>query len=352
MTERVPDAVGVLVVNDSPTVRASLRHALAGAEGVTLVGEASSGREAIELVHRLAPDLVLLDVVMAGMDGFATTRTIMSEAPTPIVLMSGVVDTRNVAIAMDALRAGALAIVEQLPPPGDPARARRVDDLARLCRAMSRVKVRSARPAPAPAPPRHSLPDDAPLEAIGIVASTGGPPVLAEILGGLPREGLPPVLLVQHIAAGFVDGFVRWLGDTTGHRVRVAADGDDAEPGGVWVAPSGQHLRLGADGRLALGDDPPVGSFRPSGTALLRSLARLGPAAVGIILTGMGDDGADGAVDLAATGGVVLAQDDESSAVWGMPAAAVRRGCVRRTLPPAALAAWLLDRVQLGRRGA
>jgi len=342
--------VGVLIVNDSATVRASLRMALGGAEGIAVVGEASGGVEALELVRKRSPDLVLLDVVMSGMDGYAATRAIMAEAPTPIVLMSGVVDTRDVATAMEALRAGALAIVEQLPPRDDPSYRSRVEALARLCRAMSRVRMRPAPPPAVPVVPRARRPEDGRVAAIGVVASTGGPPVLAEILGAMPTRGLPPILVVQHIAAGFVDGFAQWLGRTTGHDVRVAGDGARAAPGTVWIAPHDRHLRAARDGALILGDDPPVGHFRPSGDALLRSLAPFGAEAIGLVLSGMGEDGAEGAATLAAAGGIIVAQDEASAAVWGMPQAAVRRGCVTRSLPPAGIASWLLDRVGVAAR--
>ena len=222
---------------------------------------------------------------MSGMDGFATTRAIMAEVPTPIVLMSGVVDTRDVAAGMEALRAGALAIVEQLPARDDPAFAARVDALARLCRAMSRVRVQPAVAAAPLPPPRASRGDDGHVAVIGIVASTGGPPVLAEMLAALPVGTLPPILIVQHIAAGFVEGFARWLAGTSGHDVRVAADGERATPGTVWVAPHDRHLRAGREGTIVLGDDPPVHLFRPSGNALLRSLAPFGGEAIGVVLT-------------------------------------------------------------------
>lgn len=350
MSDRSRPAVGVLIVNDSPTVRASLRMALAGAEGITVAGEATSGREALHLVRQRRPDLVLLDVVMGGMDGYATTRAIMAEVPTPIVLMSGVVDTRDVATGMEALRAGALAIVEQLPSRDDPAFASRVEALARLCRAMSRVRVQPAPSAAAAPPPRASRVEDGQVAVIGIVTSTGGPPVLAEMLGALPVGRLPPVLVVQHIAAGFVDGFARWLGGTTGHDVRVAVDGAHAAAGTVWVAPHDRHLRMGRDGTLALGDDPPVHLFRPSGNALLRSLVPFGGEAIGMVLTGMGEDGADGAAALAASGGTIIAQDEVSAAVWGMPQAVIRRGIATRTLAPAGIVSWLLDRLRLAPR--
>jgi two-component system chemotaxis response regulator CheB len=339
--------VRIVIVNDSATMRAALRAALAGVEGVEVVGEAADGAAAPVVVAAKRPSVVLMDVVMPRVDGYAATRAIMARSPVAIVLVSSVVNPRDVAVAMEALRSGALAIVEALPSPHDPAYGFRRDALVRLLRAMARVPVPPPTRAGATRPARAvgvKPGAGTTAAAVGVVASTGGPGALVEVLR--PASGLasPPVLLVQHLARGFAEGFARWLGQATGRNVRLAEHQQPLERGAVYVAPDDRHLGLDAGLRAVVSDDPPVGPFRPSGTWLLRSLARaLGPCARAVVMTGMGDDGADGAVELRRAGGRVAVQDAATSVVFGMAQATVERGGADDVLPLDALAAWVCD---------
>lgn len=338
----------VVVVNDSATVRASLRHALAAAPDVTVVGEAADGEAAVEVAAALRPSLVLMDVVMPRVDGYAATRAIMARCPVPIVLLSSVVNPRDVAVAMESLRSGALAIAEALPPPHDPDYARRRDALLHLVRSMARVPVGESRDvtaasrlAPARAV-RASKP--VPATALGLVASTGGPGALVTIFRGLEGRSIAPVLLVQHLAQGFAEGFARWLGATIGRTTRIPAHLEALARDCVYVAPDDRHLGVDALGRAVLSDAAPVGLFRPSGTWLLQSMATsLGPRARAAVLTGMGADGADGAVALRGAGGRVAAQSEASCVVYGMPGQTVARGGADIVLPPEHIAAWLIE---------
>jgi two-component system chemotaxis response regulator CheB len=333
--------VRVLVVNDSRTIRASLRAALHGQKGVEVCAEAASGADAVALVASKRPDVVLLDVVMAGMDGFATTRAIMGRAPTPIVLMSSVVNPRDVSVAMDTLRSGALAIVEGLPAADTPEYESRRAALVHLLRSMSRVAL-GPRVRDRDGAPLASVDDgESTVRVVGIAASIGGPQALAEILTRIPRVAFPPMVIVQHIADGFVAGFCEWLGRETGHAVALAEDGGALAPGRVYVAPQARQCGVDGDLKLRLSDAPPIGVFRPSATHLFRSLAPLGSKAVGVILTGMGEDGAAGACELRARGGTVVAQDEATSLVYGMPRAVVDRGCATHVLGLAEIARFL-----------
>jgi two-component system chemotaxis response regulator CheB len=337
----------VLVVDDSEVARRLLVSVLAGAGGLGVVGEASSGAEAVRLAGRLRPDVITMDVQMPGMDGLETTRRIMERHPAPIVVVSGGHDPHDLAHSMRALDAGALAALRKPHGPLDPGFAAEVAELVSTVRLMAEVKVFRRRPAPSPPASSPAAPagDGAsrprpPAELVAVGASTGGPAALAGILRGLPAATPVPVLVVQHITPGFETALVTWLDETTPLRVRLAADGQRPTAGEVLVAPAGSHLGLSAAGRVRIGEDPPLAGHRPSATYLFASVARaLGARAVGVILTGMGSDGVAGLLQLRRAGGTVLAQDQASCVVPGMPAAAVAAGAVDEVVPLERLAA-------------
>lgn len=332
----------LVIVNDSATVRAALRHAFAGVPDMTVVGDARDGAHALEVVTAQRPSVVLMDILMPVMDGYAATRRIMATIPTPIVLVSGSMNPRDSGVAMEALRSGALAIVELLPPTSDPAYAVRRAALLHLVRSMAQVKLHAltARVGTRPTRPPTAIEGD--VAVIGIVASTGGPNAVLELLRMLPPRVMPPLLIVQHIARGFATGYARWIADATGHPTSVAVDQAPARRGEVYIAADERYLGLDASMHLVVSDEPQVGLFRPSGNYLFNSLARsMGRRARGVVLTGMGDDGADGAVALRRSGGRVAAQDEATSVIYGMPRAAVERGGADIVLPLLDIPAWL-----------
>lgn len=336
--------IRVLVVNDSATARAALRVALGDEKDIEIVAELSSGERAVEEVARLAPDVVLMDIVMPHADGYEVTRQILRARRIPILMISASVSPQDVAVALDALRAGAIAVLEAPPSPSDPAydlKRRAIIHTIRSAAALPRSRA-AVTPIPVGAPTLVEVEHPGRLfSVVGMVASLGGPPVVAEILGALPPDH-PPVLLVQHIESSFVDGFVMWLGSVVKTKVVIATEGAELERGTVYIAPAEHHLALTRDGRISLPTRPPIGGFRPSGTFLLQSVAKaFGRRALGIILTGMGRDGAEGASAIHDAEGFVIAQDEASCAVAGMTNSARARNAVDVSLVPSAIAAHI-----------
>ncbi len=356
--------VRVLVVNDSATMRLALRLAFHREADVEVVAEVANGELAIAAVDQHLPDVVLMDVVMPGMDGYEATRRIMQKRPTPILMISSVVNPRDVHVALEALRAGALAVAESLPSPNDPQyeskRRFLVGSVTTLARANPARRVAgtpstyrtpgalsASGPASSPSSSSAAATRHAPrlAQAIGIITSTGGPTALMEVLKGLRPGDAPPLLVVQHIARGFGVGLARWLGDVTGHKVKLAEEGESLVRGRVYIAPDDQHLGLSSGGAVALSSDPPIGYFRPSGTHLLRSMAAaLGSRSAAVVLTGMGRDGAEGAAAIREAGGAVAVQDEASSVVYGMPRAALERVTDAEVISLGDVAPWIRAR--------
>ncbi len=342
--------VRVVVAEDSPTARALLVAILRSDPIFEVVGEAADGVEAVEMVKALRPDVVTMDIQMPRLDGFEATKTLMIEAPTPIVIISSL-DVASVTVSVAALAAGALAVLPKPVGVTAPDFARVSRHLLMTVRAMSEVKlvrrwplVPAYKGAPG-RPPTGGGPIDPGLACLVIAASTGGPAAIHRVLKQLDPQSTPPILIVQHISHGFAEGMASWLDQATSLKVRLAAAGQVIEPGCVYLAPDHVHLGLSGRGTIALSSSAPLIGFRPSASHLFESAARaLGKNATGVILTGMGSDGVEGLRVLHRMGGHVVAQDQATSDVYGMPQAAAQAGVVDKVLPLDEIAPYLQQR--------
>lgn len=342
--------IRVVVAEDSPTVRELLVSILESEEDIRVVGQARNGREAVDLALRLRPDLITMDVQMPVLDGLEATKEIMVGAPTPILIVSSrAVSPSQVELSLDALKAGALMVVPTPVSPLSEGFDHQRAQLVSMVRAMSQVKVvrrwsgRTSAPPPAPRGAKE------PVRLVAIGASTGGPAAVQQILSALPRDFPVPIVLVQHIAAEFATGLAQWLASSCRLRVRIAEQGERMEARTAYLSPDHRHLGVRRDGTIALSAAAPIGGFRPSATALFASVARAyGPRAAAVILTGMGRDGVDGLRLVHESGGLVIAQDEATSVVYGMPREAVIAGVVNEVLPLQEIAPRLAKELHTG----
>ncbi|WP_372399135.1 chemotaxis-specific protein-glutamate methyltransferase CheB [Azospirillum sp. HJ39] len=350
--------IRVLVVEDSPVIQQLLSHVIGSDPRLEVAGIASSGEQALRMIEREAPDVVSLDIRLPGIDGFEVTSRIMRQTPLPIVVVAS--DVRDLDIPMRALQAGALAVVEK---PGSMARADYQTVAHHLCTQlviMSQVKVirhritaRAARPAnasaelpPVPPPTAAAVTAEGNIRrfrALGLVASTGGPAALSRILRELPAGFPLPVFVVQHMGAPFMAGFANWLGTVSALPVRLGEQGTTPRPGTVYVAPGDRHMQV-ENATIRLSDAPMVCGQRPSGEVLFQSMARgYGAAGIGVLLTGMGEDGARGLADMHRTGAYTIAEHASTAVIHSMPGTAVRLGGAVEELPLDRVAARLLQ---------
>jgi two-component system chemotaxis response regulator CheB len=342
--------IRLLVVDDSPTARQLLVGIFQRDAEIEVVGVAGNGRQAIELANRLRPDVITMDLHLPDIDGYQATKEIMITAPTKIVIVSANAMAREVTAAVRAMRAGALTLLLKPPGPSDAQFDRKAAELISTVKAMAEVKVvrhhyRETLEGVVPErrermPRTEPLPRRAPVRGVAIAASTGGPPALQKLLADLPYDFPVPILVVQHIGAHFTQSFATWLDSVVPLSVVVASPGAPLGPARVYVAPEERHLGVTASGHSAFLDDgPALDGFRPSATYLFESVARaFGDGGVGLMLTGMGCDGVRGLRTLRAAGGLVIAQNEQSCVVYGMPGAVVAEGLAHRVLPLEAIA--------------
>jgi two-component system chemotaxis response regulator CheB len=316
--------IRVVVVEDSMSQRARLVQALEADGDIKVVGEAATAVDALTLTERLRPDVVTVDLVLPGKGGLVAIEQVMAKAPTPILVLSSRITDICSAAAVETLLAGA---VEALPKP---------ESWDAEAESMLRTRVRLLRGVTVlPHPRGNRFARDAAhawVPVVAIAASTGGPAALAQILSSL--DGLrAAVLVVQHLHPELFHGFVSWIARISALPVAIAADGAALRQGSVYIGPAGRHLRLAASGRLEVGTEPPT-IRRPSADELFASLAtHAKQTAVGVLLTGMGEDGAAGLRAMRERGGATITQDSASSVVDGMPAAARRIGAAAEVHP-------------------
>jgi two-component system, chemotaxis family, protein-glutamate methylesterase/glutaminase len=324
----------VLLAEDSTVVRDHLVHVLEADDQLSVVATASDGEEAVRLAERVRPDVIVLDIHMPRMNGYDAARAIMERAPAPIVMATASANRSDTRHAFDALACGALMLIEKPVGLDHPRADEAGRELVRTVRLMAEVKVVRRWPARTPAV-RAAPSRRPPPRVIAIGASTGGPAVLSELLGAMPSPLGAPVLVVQHIAPGFTGAFADWLATSTRQPVKLPESGELVRADTVYVAPPEKHMGITASGRIVLGTRRAPNGFCPSASHLFGSVAdAFGPRATGIVLTGMGRDGAEGLGRLRKAGGLTIAQDEASSVVFGMPGAAVESGAAELVLPP------------------
>lgn len=340
--------LNVLVVDDTHTTRLLLAHAINNEPDMQVVGEASDGVQAVKLARQLTPDVILMDIVMPKMDGLQATREIMHTTPCPIVLISASFEPQETDIAFQAIKAGALTLLQKPTGLQSATHITEMSMMLNTLRTMSQVKVihHWQKPEKVPAVP-VGVPANLPAvqpELVAVVSSTGGPGALSEIIRQLPSDFSVPVVIVQHIAPDFVVSLTAWLKSVTPLAVEVAKEGDTPRPGRIYLAPGDAHLKL--NGLKTFVYDRERGKMRhmPSGDLLLSSVAKAyRSSAVGIVLTGMGDDGARGLREMYDAGAFTIAQDKETSVVFGMPQEAIRLGAAHLVLPLNAIGQTIIE---------
>ena len=360
--------IRVLIVDDSAVYREFLAHFLESDPCIEIAGAVRDGAAAFEAVDALHPDVITMDINMPGMNGYDVTRRIMESSPTPIIVVSAAEDAGEVKMSFRAVESGAVAMVPK-PRGGDsPDSAAQSRELILMVKLMAEVKVVrrwSRKPGPAVAvtgpqaasgpsgtsPRPRQRPISAPTgcDAVLIGASTGGPLPIRTILSALPPGFPAAVLVVQHISSGFGAGFAEWLAGASRLPVHIPVEGEPVVPGNVYIAPDEAHMDVHAGPRIWLDHGEPENGLRPSVSHLFRSAASVyGRRAVGILLSGMGRDGAEELKALRDLGAVTFAQDQESCVVFGMPGEAVRLGGASYTMPPEAIASAVVSLAETG----
>lgn len=349
--------IKVLIVEDSVVVQKALTHILESDPGIKVIGRACNGEEAIAFLKNGKPDIITMDILMPVMDGIEATRRIMKTTPLPIVIVSANWSPEEVEKTFIAMEAGAVSVLEKPQGLGHPDYKKQAKTLITTVKLMSEVRVvkrwgRVRQDAPvtfAPLKGETAVKTSAAIELVAIGASTGGPPVIQTILSKLPKEFPVPVMIVQHIVPGFIQGMAEWLEHNTGMPVHIASQGEYLLAGHVYLAPDDFYMGIKKGGRIVLSKAEVENGLRPSVAYLFKSVAEvLGRHAVGVLLTGMGRDGADELKVMREKGAITIAQDKESSVIHGMPGEAITIGAAMYVLPPDKIARTLGDIVSAG----
>ncbi|MBW4665387.1 MAG: chemotaxis-specific protein-glutamate methyltransferase CheB [Chroococcus sp. CMT-3BRIN-NPC107] len=348
----MPDPISVLLVEDSPVALEILNRLLASSSDIKVVGKASNGKEALDLIPRLQPKVICTDLHMKEMDGLELTKQVMENHPRPILVVSTSVQKEDTNTIFELLQAGA---VDVFPKPNtglasDYEQVKR--ELINKIKILSGVTVFTKRQTPAINTPNSannfafSANITGAIKIITIGASTGGPQALHKIIAQLPSNLPVPVVCIQHISQGFLQGLVDWLDSECKVKVKIAQVGEIPERGTVYFAPDQNHLELNSQGKFIYGSSLPVDGHCPSVTVTFKSVARFyGKATMSILLTGMGKDGALGMQAISAAGGITIAQDEKTCVVFGMPSEAIALGVVQHVLPVQDIASLLLKNI-------
>lgn len=346
--------VRVLLATSRHDLEKLVENASRADEATVLLGVARSNADAVRMARELSPDIVTMQLRLKGRDSDEAIREIMMSAPVPIVVLSEENDAALGTVSARALEAGALAVIPAPAPLEGQMDNTETDKFLATLKAMAQVKV--VRQWPKKTAGHHDDADSggrkAPIGIVGIAASTGGPAAIRSILTRLSCTFPAPVLIVQHMSNGFIDGVAASLDASVPMRVKVATDGERLRAGVAYLAPDGCQLGVSGQSRIRVSDDAPVDGFRPSGSYLFNSIARgFNARSLAVVLTGMGSDGTGGLRALRKAGGRVIAQDEASSAVFGMPKSAIGAGLVDFVLPLPSIGEKILTLAQSAANG-
>jgi two-component system chemotaxis response regulator CheB len=342
--------IRVLLVEDSQLTLVILRRILKSSPQIEVVGEARTGLEALELIPKVQPDVICTDLHMPQMDGLEFTSEVMALYPRPILVISSWVHEEDNPHVFQLLQAGALDIFPK-PSAGLSTDNKLLNqELINKIQILAGVKVfKKKRKPPSQVKRLETFSSKSYLKPkiVAIGASTGGPQVINELFAQLPSDFPVPVICVQHICLGFLQGFIDWLATSCRLPIQIAQPRDTPKPGTIYFPPEQQHLELDDKGRFICSNSPPLDGHRPSVTVTFKSVAKFyGRATVGILLTGMGRDGAEGMQYIAQAGGLTIAQDEATSVIFGMPKEAIDLGAAKLVLPIQAIAPRLLELLQ------
>jgi len=348
MTEK--QKIKVLIVDDSPSVLDLISYILNSDPQIEVIGTALTGKRALEFLKNNKPDIITMDMAMPEMDGLEATQTIMETNTIPIIIVSASWSPSEVSDTYRALEAGAISIMEKPRGIGHPDHNKMAIELINAVKTMSEIKVvrRWAKRKMEKEEPLTGISEKeyekSDIRIIAIGASTGGPPVIHDILSQIPKNLSIPILLVQHIARGFLEGFKDWLVKSTGFPVSIAVDMEKIIPGHCYIAPNDYQMGVTANGTIELSNsDPAVTILCPSVSFLFQSIAETyGRNAIGILLTGMGKDGARELKMMRDKGAITIAQDESSSVIYGMPGKAVEIGAAKYILSPEQIAETII----------
>lgn len=340
--------IRVLIVDDSRVVQEFLSYIFRSDPEFSIAGIAGSGEEAIVKTAELKPDIITMDINMPGISGIEATTRIMETTATPIVIVSGAEGVTESSSVFRLLEAGALAVVQRPPDMRHPGFKEVCSDMLKTVRLMSEIKVVSlvkrsqTLPTHPPKQSKDEILQKPGIQLIALGASTGGPNTIQKILSSIPKNINVPVVIVQHITKGFIHGMLEWLSATSAIPLRVASQGEMLLKGTAYFAPDDFHLGVSNKMTAILDLRPPENGIRPSVDYLFRSVSKsFGAGVAGILLTGMGKDGAVALKILKDQGAITIVQDEESSTVFGMPGEAVKLGAATYILPPGEIAALI-----------
>ncbi|MFM2311503.1 MAG: hypothetical protein RLZZ04_779 [Cyanobacteriota bacterium] len=347
--------IRVLIVEDSVIFQTVLKNIFSTSPEIEVVGTASNGIEGLALIPQLDPDVICTDFHMPKMDGLEFTKQVMVKYPRPILVISISVQTEQRHRIFELLEAGAVDIFPKPRSSVDP------DTQINQLRLINKIKILAGVKVFRKRTPQASLkPDFFPntlrptslnaastIKIVAIGTSTGGPQALQVIFARLPADFSVPIVCVQHISHGFLDGLIQWLSLTSALPIEIARSGITPQPGRIYFPPEKKHLELNSQGQFLCSESPPISGHRPAVDVLFKSVAQVyGHNAIAVLLTGMGKDGAAGMQLIHQAGGLTIAQDQETSVIFGMPSEAIELGAVKHILPLSKITPFIIERLR------